>query len=478
MQPTHLFAALVALFVSLAATSLAEHVVPQPAGFDAPSSLGAVPVSVSHVQPASSANAYEPAVVVAQPVAHQHVPSHYAPVGVLPEPASFEQPRPDSYFNAVPSTGAALKPEQYGQPESSAIPANYKPFGSWGLYIGGNPADGYYTNFYKSLSESVEKQSAAGSVAPLLRQQPSHQQAASPYPGSDYYPFSYSPADFAVNSQPLGARNALAPLASADFYYGAAKGHSESSKSSHSKSSSQHQQQQQQEEQAPVKSSPKNLSPVVKSAHSYAAAPSYYYSAPVSGAPQVAQAVAPVVHKQAAESQQQQQQPQVVAYPVPVGSQIVGSQVGVDGAFYPYGIHAFTKYAVKPTVVSGPQAAAYDAPQLLAGAYSPAQFSVVQPSYKYAAYAPFYSPSYYHPSSYYAYPANQLHYSNGLVVPASVQQQSEADVAVVQYSATAPSAQAPVPAPASSQESALAPAPVAQANQVEPKLDEIAQSKF
>lgn len=334
----------------------------------------------------------------------QPVVSQYSPAGVVS--IVNEQSGVTGTVSNKPAAGS-IRNEQYGQPESAAIPANYKPFGSWGLYIGGNPADGYYTNYYKSLSSSVEKQQVGGSDKPLRSLNPLLKQSgASPYQGADYYPFSYSAADFSANSvlapHPLSYSpvEASGPSSYIPEMYA-------TKRIGGSKGSSDLQPPIQQQESQSTKSTVKGTQQ-----------PTYYSAGAI-------QPISAVAH------QQQQQQPnQVVAYPVPVGSQIVGSQVGVDGAFYPYGVHAFTKYAIKPTVVDSSAAPiSYQQPTAYhSNAYNPSHFASIQSSYK---YGPIQSPvhlvagtgasHYSNQQGYYAYPASQLYYSNGAVVPAAVQ---------------------------------------------------------
>lgn len=312
-----------------------------------------------------------------------------------------------------PGVGGVRNFEQYGQPESASIPPNYKPFGSWGLYIGGNPADGYYTNYYKALSNSVDKQQVGGeqvkpsqvaSFSPVLKQA-----SSSPYVGGDYYPFAYSPSELNSGRVPVDQGVQSVPHSSVSVV-------------------------QPQVYSAPVLPEPSGAYPYVETyatkklgSSAFAqkevkepAAPSkgyqqsrlaYVYSpvaspvGPMAMANSVPSGVQPV-------QSVQQQQSQVVAYPVPVGSQIVGSQPGVDGAFNPYGIHAFTRYAIKPAVVSSDQSYYYSMPVSQFPAYKQQQ---VQPSGVQQMTA-------YQPLSFYGYPLNQLHYSQGSIVPSGVQQ--------------------------------------------------------
>lgn len=370
---------------------------------------------VSGAVPVSSIEAPQPSVDQSVGIHHhqshhsQAPPSYHAPAGVIQVVSGEQQvggPKPVA-------SPAVRSVEQYGQPESASLPANYKPFGSWGLYIGGNPADGYYTNYYKALSNSVDQQQQSGepvkpttALSPILRQA-----SSSPYVGGDYYPFAYSPSE--LNS---GARFAVEPVHSpvSPVQAGA------------------------QVYGAPVSfdSSYHYANQVSPYADSYAtkkvgssftqqkevqvpAAPAKGYKSLVYVYPPVGPLSAPIqpsqVHNQHQVSTQshqthyvQGQQAPVVAYPVPVGSQIVGSQQGVDGAFSPYGVHAFTRYAVKPTVVH--QDASY---------YYGTQGAQQLPAYKqHVAHSPVpVSHAGYYPFGFYGYPLNQLHYSQGSIVP-------------------------------------------------------------
>lgn len=363
------------------------------------------------------------------PHQHQPVASYYAPAGMVTVVGA-EQPSGQAAPVNKPAAGPVHSAEQYGQPESTGLPPNYKPFGSWGLYIGGNPADGYYTNYYKALSNSVEKQvggeqavkpvsgsssvSSTAALSPMLRQA-----GSSPYGGGDFYPFAYSSSDFntgrvmepahyapvgpmispvQAGSQGCGSRVCLEsnyPVVSsyaADLYatkkLGVAYGQKE----------------------APVKEAPAAAQPQQQTKNFQSRV--YVYPPAVSAAP-----VAPLV----AQAQPVAHAQQVVAYPVPVGSQIVGSQAGVDGAFSPYGIHAFTRYAVKPTVVNHQADQTYQY-----GVHSVQQL----PAYRQQVYHS-YGGSYY-PLSYYGYPLNQLHYSHGAsVVPASFEEYHHSPAQVV-----------------------------------------------
>lgn len=390
------------------------------------------PVSsqVEGPQPVVGSGVEQPAVhhvvLSAQPHSgqHQHIqspPGYYSPAGLIQVVG--ETP----VSGAKPAVGAVRSSEQYGQPESASLPANYKPFGSWGLYIGGNPADGYYTNYYKALTSSVDKQQqdavapavkpAVSGVnpGPVLRQaveQPSL--SSSPYVGSDFYSFAYSPAD--LNS-PSGVQLAqVAPAQSAQPVYGAATVYDSSYGSlspyadsfATKKVGAAYAQQKEVVAQKEVPS--KGYQSRV-----------YVYPSPV-----VAPLAAPgVVQQVPASPAVQHQHAQVVAYPVPVGSQIVGSQSGVDGAFNPYGVHAFTRYAVKPTVVASQDQATtyyYSYPshqQQVVRASAPAykQQPAHQQQHVYSVHQAGAAP--YYPLSYYGYPLSQLHYSHGSVVPAA-----------------------------------------------------------
>lgn len=369
---------------------------------------------------------------VHQPAGEQQGPQmgpqqmhHYAPSGVI---------------QVVGSGPQQYSAEQYGKPESASVPANYKPFGSWGLYIGGNPADGYYSNYYKSLGSAVDKQqvssaeqapvkpaSAVGAApasggpvgqaaafGPVVRQ-------ASSYPYGSYaeqvYPFDYyTPADLnsgsrvavmepsgpsvyaagpvpspvQVGSQvygtPVAASGSEQPVLSyADSYSTKRVGSFASSKSPERAPSQQQQQQQQQVE-----------------------AKGYRYAYANMQAPN------PMPQQQ---QQQYAGQSQVVAYPVPVGSQIVGSQPGTEGAYMPYGVHGYTRYAVKPTVVASSEQyyhqGVHSAPMANFPVYKQQPQQQQQPQQ--AAYQPM---------GFYGYPMNQLHYSQGSIVPAFGQQGS------------------------------------------------------
>lgn len=342
----------------------------------------------------------------------QHSPSSYYAPAALMQVVGAEQP--------VGPKPVVRSSEQYGQPESTGLPPNYKPFGSWGLYIGGNPADGYYTNYYKALSNSVDKQAVAGeqqvkpvspvspvsstaALSPVLRQA-----STSPYVGGDYFPFAYAPSDLSsatVGSVPHVPVQYSAPVLPDNSVYGvspyadlyAAK----------KLGSSQVQKDVAKEQVVPLKGQQQSRVYVYPSGVGQLSAPVVGYQSPVSGVQQ----------------QQQQQQTtsshhQVVAYPVPVGSQIVGSQAGVDGAFAPYGVHAFTRYAVKPTVVS--QEPSYSYSYQTVAHHAPVYRQHVVSSQSVPAVG-----SVHYPVGYYGYPVNQLHYSSGSGVPVPVQHPSE-----------------------------------------------------
>lgn len=331
-----------------------------------------------------------------QYVHHPAVPSYYnAPAGLINVVGS------EQGVNK-PTVSSVRSYEQYGQPESAALPPNYKPFGSWGLYIGGNPADGYYTNYYKALSNSVDKQQTGEPVKPASVSQVAafspvlRQASSSPYVGSDYYPFAYSPADLNsagrvgvepvqhhVASQVLSSGQVVSPVQAGAQVYGPPAAFEQNYGVSPyadafatKKLGTAYVQQKEATKEAPLAPAP---------------APKGYQSRVY---------VYPPVGPYAAPVQQGVGQQQLVAYPVPVGSQIVGSQPGVDGAFNPYGVHAFTRYAVKPTLMN-------QEPSYLV--QSPNQ---QLPTYKQQVYTP---GSYYPYGSYYGYPLNQLHYSQGSV---------------------------------------------------------------
>lgn len=345
---------------------------------------------------------------------HHHHPaqpaSYYSPAGLI-QVIGNEQPQSAN----KPVVGAVRNFEQYGQPESASIPANYKPFGSWGLYIGGNPADGYYTNYYKALSSSVDKQQPAGFVEPGQQQVkpvPSsgvvsqsaafspvlRQASSSPYVGSDYYPFAYSQSDLNTHHSYVQPANVASPqpysssalvpeypyLSYADQYATKRLGGAYQQKEVQVPVQQQ-QQVQQVQQQVPAKGYQQRLA--------YA---SYSAAVPVSVQHQPAQ--------------------QVVSYPVPVGSQIVGSQPGVDGAFNPYGIHAFTRYAVKPTVVNSDSS----------------YYTYSYPSYKQHSTSTSATGVQYQPFSFYGYPLSQLHYSQNSVVPSVVSSSSQSAPGVVE----------------------------------------------
>jgi len=330
--------------------------------------------------------------------------SYYSP-GMIHVVGQDQQVKPGHYSAGAVPSGQQAVAEQYGQPESASIPANYKPFGSWGLYIGGNPADGYYTNYYKSLTNSVEKQvggsqpvqpaepasggqqvkpgQSAAFSGPMVRQAGGPNYVVGPIGTSDFYPFDnsyYTPADLNSGSSrfvtPMQAGSSVYGTPSASYEPGSSLSYAPDSPFSTKRSGSQ---QALKEPQAPLQQQQK----------SYQARAGYIYS--------------PVV--QASGHQVGGQQHQVVAYPVPVGSQIVGSQPGVEGSFQPYGVHAFTRYAVKPTVVttSTVDQQYYSAPSMF-------------PSYKQQSVSHYAG----QPMSFYGYPLSQLHYSAGSLSPSSV----------------------------------------------------------
>lgn len=369
-----------------------------------------------------------------------------------------------------PSMVAGRSFEQYGQPEPSPLPPGYKPFGSWGLYIGGNPADGYYTNYYKALANSVDKQqvtsvvepqagagvsavkpgTTSGQVAPVGSASPMYKQAVSsstPYVGSDYYPFAYSPVELNSGASPVVHSSVVsmvpqqAPVVGGPQVSVYSAGSPSMDMNSHVLSYSTG-------SIAPEMYATKRLGSVyaqkeVKEPQTQqqiappSPAKGYYQSRfysyqPVSQAPastvgsqsstQQAQVV-PAHHQHSATFQQHTQHPQqhqVVAYPVPVGSQMVGSQPGVDGAFSPYGVHAFTRYAVKPTVVSSSDQGYY-----YSQVYSPVGHSYSTYKQQVAASPGAVVPpavGYGQPMNFYGYPTSQLHYSAGPLVSEHQQQ--------------------------------------------------------
>lgn len=334
------------------------------------------------LQPSVASQPIE-AAIIGQPhvehVVHQHQPAHYAPAGIIQVVG--EQPKPVRY-----------SAEQYGQPESQALPANYKPFGSWGLYIGGNPADGYYTNYYKALSSSVaDKQQVGGepmkpaagqsqAFSPILKQA-----GSSPYNAGDFYPFAYSPAELS-SAGPVQHQPALvSPVQAGAQIYGSPVGYEAPGHLSYADSYA----------SKKLGSSAFAQKEAKEPSKGYQSRIGYVYQSPATSALQPAMG----------------QPQQVVAYPVPVGSQIVGSQPGVDGAFSPYGVHAFTRYAVKPTMVSSADQGFYYS--LPVGQLPVYKQQVQQPA------------SAHQSLSYYGYPMSQLHYSLGSIVPSSVQPSSQ-----------------------------------------------------
>lgn len=388
---------------------------------------------------------------------HQQGGQHYAPAASYYAPAGLiqvvgeQQQQPGVVASNKPGQqqqpqGVVRAVEQYGQPEPAALPPNYKPFGSWGLYIGGNPADGYYTDYYKQLGSSVEKQQQQGqqagdsqavkptsALSPLLRQA-SGASGVSPFAGGDYYPFAYSVNELSSpvarnyqvvdqSVQPVAVHHQSPVHAGAQVY-----GSPASFESNHygvspysgveSYAATKRLGYAQQKEVSKAAELPLAQQP----AKGYHQSRVYVgpLSAPVAFSP-VAQPIGAVSshphphpqqqhqHQYHHQQQQHQQQQQVVAYPVPVASQIVGSQAGVDGAFAPYGVHAFTRYAVKPTVVSGVEQTA---------GYHYGVSSQLPATYKQQAYSSVPNTHYYPSVGYYGYPLNQLHYSQGSIVPA------------------------------------------------------------
>lgn len=391
---------------------------------------------------------------------------HYAPAGMI-QVVGTEQVVNKQQQPAMVS-GRSF--EQYGQPEPSPLPPGYKPFGSWGLYIGGNPADGYYTNYYKALANSVDKQqvsgvvepqagagssavkpvTTSGQVTPVGSASPLYKQAmtsSTPYVGSDYYPFAYSPAELNSGASPVVHTGVVSMVPQQQsvvggpqvsvYSAGSPSFDMNSPVSSYSAGSvmpemyatkrvgsayAQKEVKEPQTQQQAVPPSP---------AKGYYQSRFYSYQ-PVAQSPgqvvnsqssaQQAQAV-PAHHQHSGAYQQHHHQPQqhqVVAYPVPVGSQMVGSQPGVDGAFSPYGVHAFTRYAVKPTVVSSSDQGYY-----YSQVYSPVGHSYSTYKQQVAAAPAAVVPpavGYGQPMNFYGYPASQLHYAAGPLVGEHQQQ--------------------------------------------------------
>lgn len=324
---------------------------------------------------------------------------YYSPAGVVTVVGASEQQQ-QQQASAKPSQQTVRNFEQYGQPESAALPPNYKPFGSWGLYIGGNPADGYYTNYYKALSASVNenKEKVSPSVLKASALASGGEQA--------YYPYAYSQGDFATvhNQHPV-----IQPVSS---QYGApqydVQGYDQHGADVYSTRKG----------SAQVAAVPVPVHVVQKEvlskgenkAYSQPQSRVYVYSPPVAS-----HVVSPIVTRAQVQEQQQQQ---VVAYPVPVGSQIVGSQAGVDGSFYPYGVHAYTRYVVKPTLVGGqePQHSVPQQPAPADAVYQQSQGVVYQTSQQQPQQfgnRVFYQP-YYTQGAYYPVNPSQLHYSKVL----------------------------------------------------------------
>lgn len=393
---------------------------------------------VQGVQVISNAPVGQPTGVVDQSPA---VPSAAGVVQSVPQQAGVEQhhgqhPAVASYYNAPAGLVTVVgneqanvnKPpssvrgyEQYGQPEPAALPPNYKPFGSWGLYIGGNPADGYYTNYYKALSNSVDKQQTGEPVKPLGGQTAAlspilRQASSSPYVGGDYYSFAYSPADLnsvnrvgvdpvhhqvvpqVLTANAVAAGAPVSPVQAGAQVYGSPAafetnyGVSPYADAFATKKVGAAYAQKEVTKEVP-------LAPGALKGYQ----PRVYVYPPVVSSP-VGPLAAPVQYQQV---QQAVNQHQLVAYPVPVGSQIVGSQPGVDGAFNPYGVHAFTRYAVKPTVVNQDPTYYVQSPSQQLPAYKQQVYTAQTTGASYYPYG----------SSYYGYPLNQLHYSQGSVVP-------------------------------------------------------------
>lgn len=374
----------------------------------------------------------QPSVEVAQQAPSVEQPqqpgaSYYAPAGTITVVGA-EQP---GQINKPVASGPVRSVEQYGQPESAALPPNYKPFGSWGLYIGGNPADGYYTNYYKALSNSVEKQqnealkpvgpvSSTAALSPILRQA-----GSSPYVGGDFYPFAYSTADFnsgRISMEPAhpGVYSSgfpLSPVQAGAQVYGSPLSYDSGYPTVSSYAADSYATKKlgvaYAQKEAPKEAQVSVAQPASQQSKGYQSRV-YVYPSVVAASPVApVQAVSPASHHN---------QPQVVAYPVPVGSQIVGSQPGVEGSFNPYGVHAFTRYAIKPAVVSQADQAYHYGVQSGQSQQLPAyKQQVYQPSHAYG--------NSYYPLSYYGFPLSQLHYSHGSIVPASF---SEAHHSVVQ----------------------------------------------
>lgn len=405
------------------------------------------PVSGGPVE-GQSAGVVQPATVVVsdQQVVHQHQPvvqhhqqqahQYYSPpagmITVVGGPQQQSPPTgavvPGSQEQQLVKPGGPQQVvsgvrnyEQYGQPESAGLPPNYKPFGSWGLYIGGNPADGYYTNYYKALTNSVEKQQTGepvkpvGGVSPVGGQTAAlspmlRQAGSSPYVGGDFYSFAYSPSDLnsgvpQQHQHPAHAPGVLSNLG----VFGAPVVSSPGDGSSMSygvspyadayatkKIGAAYAQKEVQKEVSVQQQPSKGYQQ--SRVYLYPSSPAVQMAAPVPQAPQ------------------QHNQQSVVAYPVPVGSQIVGSQPGVEGAFGPYGVHAFTRYAVKPTVLNQDASYYYSYP-------SQQQYQAL-PAYKQQVYNAQQTGSSYYPFSFYGYPLSQLHYSQGSITPESMSQES------------------------------------------------------
>lgn len=373
---------------------------------------------------------------VAHPDSHPQVPAGHIVHHVVPQPdqpmvvPTHEQPNVvvGHYSPNVMSADGMVKPainkDQYGQPESASMPPGYKSFGSWGLYIGGNPADGYYSNYYKSIDNKPQVSGEpykmvnqpVASFSPIVKQ--------SGVSGGDYYPFAYSPAELNSGVPVHSSVSSYSPVGVSSYSAGVVPAYPSSGVSSYPPVGVASYQ----PNGVPV--SYAQVSPAVEAP--VAGVPSYS-SADFYATKKIGKEVSKVNQQQQPQSsvkggashhQQQQQQakgysafsgrsshvysqPQVVSYSVPVSSQIVGSQPGADGAFSPYGIHASTRYAVKPAVVSSSSyyqgmPVGYDS-------------QIVSPGYKQQVYS---SPQVgYYPMNYYGYPINQIHSSVMHVAP-------------------------------------------------------------
>lgn len=335
-------------------------------------------------------------------------------------PSMQEQPNVvvGHYAPNVMSADGVVKPvinkDQYGQPESASMPPGYKSFGSWGLYIGGNPADGYYSNYYKSIDNKAQ---VSGEPYKMVNQPVASFSPIAKQSGvsGDYYPFAYSPAELNSGVPVHSSVSSYSPVSVSSYSAGGVPAYPVSSVSSYPPVVGVPSYQP--SVGSPVSYSP--VSPAVESAGGVSSYADFYATkkigkesskvnqqAAVKGAPQQQQQQAKGYSAFAGRSSQVYSHPQVVSYSVPVSSQIVGSQPGADGAFSPYGIHASTRYAVKPAVVSSSSyyqgvPVGYDS-------------QVVSPGYKQQVYQ---APVGYYPMNYYGYPINQIHSSVMHVAP-------------------------------------------------------------